>query len=344
MFGIPRTVLKSPLNVSVWKKFLMGGLFGILSSLTYGNIRWYYTHRKLCLGKTCDLSEGLQEKLVTSLKKHYFSTFEWASEKYLGTKAGEKDMKDHLYKRLNKSRRLTIPWLNSIHPLNNSRILEIGCGTGSLTVALGEQGATIVAIDVVEEHMNVARERCELHGIKNVEFRCVNAADMKNAVSGKFDFVIFFAALEHMTYPERLRAIKASYDLIKQGGHVVVVDTPNRLWYRDFHTSRDCFFHWLSDEIAMDYAKFTPRMGFSSCFAIRSDESLTVLARWGRGVSYHEFVIALGDPKKVKVASSMRAFLGRSEHQFKQLMKKIGPPDIDEGFYDENLYLALSEP
>jgi S-adenosylmethionine-dependent methyltransferase len=147
-----------------------------------------------------------------------------------------------------------------------------------------------------------------------------------------------------MTYEERLLAIKASYDLIKKGGHVVVVETPNRLWYRDSHTSLENFFHWLPDKMAMDYAKFTSREYFNSAFNNRSDESLLSLARWGRGVSFHEFAIALGDAKKVKVASSMQSFLGYPEHRYKQLMKKIGPPGIDEGFYDEYLYIALSEP
>jgi len=244
---------------------------------------------------------------------------------------------------LNDFRARVVPWLNSVHPLSGSSILEIGCGTGSSTVALGEQGAKIVAIDVAEGAMEVAKERCRLYGIKNVEFKRVNAADMKNVISEKFDFVIFFAAMEHMTYDERLQAIKASYGLIKRGGYVVVVETPNRLWYRDSHTSLDYFFHWLPDELAMDYAKFTPRKFFNTEFENRprSDKSLISLARWGRGVSFHEFVIALGDAKKVKVASSMQSFLCMPEPKFKQLIKQVGPPDIDDGFYDEYLYIAL---
>jgi len=192
--------------------------------------------------------------------------------------------------------------------------------------------------------MKVAQERCRLYGIKEVEFKCVNATDMKHATSEKFDFVIFSASMEHMTYNERLRAIKASYDLIKENGYVVVAETPNRLWYRDSHTGLECFFHWLPDEAAMDYAKFIPREHFNSEFEKRSGESLISFARWGRGVSFHEFVIALGDAKKVKVASSMQSFFGFPEHQYKQLIKKVGPPNIDDGFYDEYLYIALVNP
>jgi len=228
--------------------------------------------------------------------------------------------------------------------LSNSRILEIGCGTGSSTVAFGEQGAKIVAIDVAEDAMKVAQVRCKLYGIQDVEFICANAADMGNVVSQKFDFVVFSAALEHMTHNERLRAIKASYKLLKKGGYVVVIDTPNRLWYRDTHTSTDYFFHWLSDELAMDYAKFTPRKYFNSDFENRSEKSLMALARWGRGVSFHEFVIALGDAKKVKMASSMQSFFGFRKHKYQRLIKAVGPSNIDDGFYEKDLYIALADP
>jgi len=35
-------------------------------------------------------------------------------------------------------------------------------------------------------------------------------------------------------------------------------------------------------------------------------------------------------------------FLCLPEPKFKQLIKQAGPPDIDDGFYDEDLYIALS--
>jgi len=318
-----------------------------MSILTFGRARLRWTLRKVRLSTYCDLAEDVRNALTTALKAHYFrKNVEHGKlpDNYLETESGKKELEELLYKRLDVFRASVVPWLNSIHPLNGSRILEIGCSTGSSTVALGEQGAKIIAIDMDEDALKVAQIRCEIYGIKEVEFKCANATDVKNTICEEFDFVLFSSVLEHMTHNERQQAIKASYDIIKKGGHIVVIGAPNRLWYRDTHTSLDVFFHWLSDEVAMDYARFTPREPFNAGFDDRCEESLISLARWGRGASFHEFIIALGDAKKIRVASSMQSFFGFPKRRYQRFIKAVGPLNIDDGFYDEYLNIALMHP
>ena len=85
------------------------------------------------------ISETKIEELRNSLQKNYF-----VDTDYLATDIGRKDIEERLVNRLTGFRNKTIPWLNSLVPLSGVRILEIGCGTGSMTVPLAEQGANLI--------------------------------------------------------------------------------------------------------------------------------------------------------------------------------------------------------
>ena len=98
-----------------------------------------------------------------------------------------------------------------------------------------------------------------------IEFHVANGAGIARLFSpGDFSTVIFGASLEHMTFDERMRALKAAKELLGDGGSLVVIDTPNRLWFFDDHTSMSHFFHWLPDDVAFAYAPRSPRADFAS--------------------------------------------------------------------------------
>ena len=118
------------------------------------------------------------------------------------------DLHDHLNLRLTVDRLTVIPWLAAARPLQGQRILEIGCGTGSSTVALAEQGAKVLGIDIDDGALAVARDRCVAYGI-TAEFRSLNADRISETFGpGAFDAIIYFAALEHMTIAERLKSLR----------------------------------------------------------------------------------------------------------------------------------------
>ncbi|HJU12043.1 MAG TPA: class I SAM-dependent methyltransferase [Candidatus Binataceae bacterium] len=200
-----------------------------------------------------------------------------------------------LRKRLYWFKHRYTPWINAVRPLNGARILEVGAGTGCSTIPLLEAGATVTSIDISPGDLQIAELRARLHGlIGGVSFRCVNAAEIGRVFAReKFDLIAYFASLEHMTYPERLSSLRAAWSLLAPGQFLAICDTPNRLWYYDDHTALQNFFHWLPDEVAVDYAERTPRDRFNTDFLHRHQDAPTRLQRWGRCASYHEFEIAL---------------------------------------------------
>jgi len=278
-----------------------------------------------------------QENLIKeSLIKHYFK-----DPKKLETYYGKKNFHDHLYGRLEMYRSIMIPWLDSIHPLKGAKVLEIGCGTGCSTVSLCEQGADVCSIDICEDSLAVAKKRTEIYKLTS-QFINLSAENIKSKFSGGFDFIIFSASIEHMTYSERINAIKAVFEIIDENKYVVIFDTPNRLWCIDNHTSLEPFFHWLPDSLAIDYAKYTNRYDFDERFTKNNDENLICLARCGRGLSYHEFEVALGQDGW-EVVSSIDDFCGVPYDFFKICLIMNGPKHIANGFYDSTLNFALKK-
>lgn len=282
------------------------------------------------LSKHARKLDSEKEQLLTARLLEFFSHIADPAAK-------EKEIRTHLYERLDWPRVSVVPWLGSLCNLQSARILEIGCGTGASTVALLEQGASVYAVDVDRAALSVAQYRCALYGLQ-AEFALMNATDIAQ-IPGQFDMVIFSASLEHMTYEERIKSIQEAFKLVGSG-LVVLYETPNRLWCIDAHTSFAPFFNWLPDNVAMDYARFTERAGFNTAFSAAPADA-TKLARWGRGVSYHEIEIALGQKNIVDVVSSMNEFLGWGRQGFSLQLEKVKPAYLHGGFCEPYLNLAM---
>lgn len=304
------------------------------------------------------LSTDQEAILKEALTMHYFHDLRYypdPPESYLASSAGERDLADHVTNRLHVFRSTIVPWIHSVVPLKNARILEIGCGTGASTVAMAEQGAKVVGVDESDRALRVARARCALHGVE-AEFVQANAVDLERVANHEeFEAVIFFAVLEHMTWDERCASLQAAWRILRSGQHLIVIETPNRLWHTDYHTTDTPFFHWLPDEIAFAYSRFTKRETYNEIFREMSDEARVRFARWGRGISYHDFVLSLDIPEdRLPVDSYMQLFLrnkrlGKSVLRYSQMQRDENrlqriAPNIHPGFLCAELDLALRKP
>ncbi|MGI5011151.1 MAG: class I SAM-dependent methyltransferase [Janthinobacterium lividum] len=65
-------------------------------------------------------------------------------------------------------------------------VLELGCGTGYFTDVIAETATSVLATDISEAMLNVAREHGE--GLENVEYRVVDALNLPTDI-GKFTAV-----------------------------------------------------------------------------------------------------------------------------------------------------------
>ena len=303
------------------------------------------------------LSDSKQEDVREALRRHYFSQplnyFAATPEDYLNTSEGKQDLENHLNWRTDTDRAHVVPWLASVLPLEGCRVLEIGCGTGASTVALAEQGCDVTAVDVNEGNIRAAQERCRVYDLKP-HFTCCNATDVHKVFpSTGFGLIVFFATLEHLTYAERLAAMKSTWDMLEPGAFWCVVDTPNRLWWFDNHTAFLPFYHWLPDDLALDYAPHSDRAFMKNYGSAKRDDAVRLdFARRGRGVSYHEFDMALGESGSLDVVSAMDLYLrdrslvlwakwrASQDRKYEAILRSLGLK-IHRGFYQSYLNLIV---
>lgn len=292
------------------------------------------------------LSDVQKGVIKDSIIKNYYSG--WKKKENFSPEVYENDVLVHLHKRTEEDRQRIIPWLDSVHSLDKSNILEIGCGTGSSTVALSEQGATVTGIDVEAESLQIARTRCEVYGLK-ADFFHINASDIDTFFSNdKFDFIIFFASLEHMKHEERMDALKKAWNMLEKEKYLAIIETPNRLWYHDGHSSLLPFFNWLPDRLAFEYAKFSDRDNYGTLFSETNVATMDLFYRYGRGVSYHEFELAIGKRAVIQIESCLHLYENTSYYEFSKekrymdLLKDVNP-DIHPGFFFPSLDIIIKK-
>ena len=108
---------------------------------------------------------------------------------------------------------------------SNIRVLDLGCGTGSLSIALAEKtdnSSVIHAVDISEDQLESSREKT-----KNIPHKCefINCSmDQLEFADNYFDLVASSMAF-HETPPDvRRGAIRETARVLKKGGVFVFVD------------------------------------------------------------------------------------------------------------------------
>lgn len=102
--------------------------------------------------------------------------------------------------------------LELLAPQPNERVLDLGCGTGQLTVEIAATGAEVVGIDSSEEAIAKAREN-----FPQIEFRVADGANFQ--FDKPFDAVFSNAALHWIQPPAA--AIQCIWRSLKPQGRLV---------------------------------------------------------------------------------------------------------------------------
>jgi trans-aconitate 2-methyltransferase len=118
---------------------------------------------------------------------------------------------------------------------NTSKILEIGCGIGTVTrlIAKYASGGKVVAVDISPQSIEAARE---LHrDLSNVEFVVSDMSDFSHAL--RFDFVVLPDVLEHIPV-EQHKALFATLKKCVHAGSTILINIPDPHYLRWVHKNR----------------------------------------------------------------------------------------------------------
>ena len=82
-------------------------------------------------------------------------------------------------------------------------VLEVGCGIGTDTIRFARAGATVTAIDVSGQSLDLARRRAEVYGLEDrIRFVLADAEHLDQVLEGEmYDLIYSFGVLHHTPDP-----------------------------------------------------------------------------------------------------------------------------------------------
>lgn len=114
-------------------------------------------------------------------------------------------------------------WTNYLKawlPYTNATILDIGCGTGSLSVVLAGLGHKVTGIDLSPAMISLAQAKAATHGLQ-IEFYVMDAA-FPQLSHQQFDMII----CRHLLWalPEPQQVLQRWSESLKQKGRLILIE------------------------------------------------------------------------------------------------------------------------
>ena len=99
----------------------------------------------------------------------------------------------------------------------DSKLLEVGAGTGRYSIALAQEGLDITAVELVESNLAVLKEKSR--GIKHIRAFQGDAAHLEMFSDASFDMTLVLGPMYHLYDAEEVnRAIDEAIRVTKPGG------------------------------------------------------------------------------------------------------------------------------
>ena len=111
-------------------------------------------------------------------------------------------------------------------PLQNAKVLDIGCGGGLFLSLLKQAGAEVIGIELSDSRAQYAKTK---HGLE-INKHPIENEFWQKGYANHFDAVTLWDVIEHVNYP--FEALRSTANVLKQGG-LLLIDTP----------CRDSFYH-----------------------------------------------------------------------------------------------------
>ena len=107
---------------------------------------------------------------------------------------------------------------------DGARVLDVGCQTGGLAIAMARRGAEVTGIDVDPTLLRAADIRARCHGVVNASFATAKAEALPFA-NASFDVITFVDVIEHV---ETAAASLAELARVIAPGGWIYIQGPNR--------------------------------------------------------------------------------------------------------------------
>lgn len=108
---------------------------------------------------------------------------------------------------------------------SGQKVLDIGCGTGALTLRAAQKGASVKGIDVNVQMIEIAQKRAiKMKVAQNVEFCEMGVAELDSEKSENYDIVMSGLCFSELSEDELIYALKEVKRILKPKGLLLVAD------------------------------------------------------------------------------------------------------------------------
>ena len=113
--------------------------------------------------------------------------------------------------------------LSEADPTPKTRAVDLGCGSGQVTLALAKQCASVLGVDVSEKMIALLLDNAGREGVSNVEGRAV-PIERLGLAQASVDLVVSNYAFHHLRDRDKQVAVNEAFRWLCPGGKLVVGD------------------------------------------------------------------------------------------------------------------------
>jgi ubiquinone/menaquinone biosynthesis C-methylase UbiE len=102
-------------------------------------------------------------------------------------------------------------------------VLDLGCGTGQISIPLAVQGADVLGVDVSPAMASRLRAEAQRRGLASLTVIVLPAEEL-DLPPASIDLVVSSYALHHLRDADKARLAGAAYRWLRPGGRIVIAD------------------------------------------------------------------------------------------------------------------------
>ncbi|MBE0650311.1 MAG: class I SAM-dependent methyltransferase [Bacteroidales bacterium] len=111
------------------------------------------------------------------------------------------------------------------HIQKGQKVLDIGCGTGALTIKAARRDAKVTGIDINPQMLDIAKKHAEaFHLSDRIRFIEAGVAEMESMEAKSFDVVMSGLCFSELSEDEQAYALKQIKRILKDGGMLLLAD------------------------------------------------------------------------------------------------------------------------
>jgi ubiquinone/menaquinone biosynthesis C-methylase UbiE len=111
------------------------------------------------------------------------------------------------------------------HIVQGQQVLDLGCGTGTLTLRAARRGAKVKGIDVNAQMLEIARRRVHEAGLsKNVDLFEMGVSELDREKADSYDAVMSGLCFSELSEDELRYTLKHVRRILRPGGLLLVTD------------------------------------------------------------------------------------------------------------------------